>query len=114
MLPTSAYACGYCIEDRIAAVYDHAAIVRAQAERQQVAFFALGESGEALAVPSERIRATVESLTGVGSGSARVSTDAASLAVAFDPQRTSAARIEAALEEKLSIAVGQLRVVGAR
>ena len=34
----SAQACGYCVEDKIAAVYDHASISRARAAKHQVAF----------------------------------------------------------------------------
>ncbi|HKU45280.1 MAG TPA: hypothetical protein VJQ58_00230, partial [Burkholderiales bacterium] len=33
-----AWACGYCVEDKIAAVYDHVVISRALAAKHQVAF----------------------------------------------------------------------------
>ena len=32
-LASAAHACGYCIEDKIAAVYDHAVVTRAAAQK---------------------------------------------------------------------------------
>src|SRR3982750_1452609 len=34
-----AAACGYCVEDKIAATYDHAVVTQAFARKHQVAFF---------------------------------------------------------------------------
>ena len=38
-LSQQALACGYCVEDKIAAVYDHATVTHALAQKHQVAFF---------------------------------------------------------------------------
>ena len=36
-----ALACGHCVEDKIAAVYDHAMVTRSLAVKHRVAFFAI-------------------------------------------------------------------------
>ena len=38
---TRALACGHCIEDKIAAVYDYALVTQATARNHEVVFFAL-------------------------------------------------------------------------
>ena len=38
-LSRQALACGYCVEDKMAAVYDHATVTRALAQKHQVAYF---------------------------------------------------------------------------
>lgn len=110
----TALACGFCIEDKIAAVYDHAVVTRAIAQRHQVAFFAV----EGNIPPGEGSRRTLEaivqSVAGVDQGSARVSVESASLSVAFDPAHAPFAGIERSLSRKLAargLSVGILRVM---
>lgn len=94
-------ACGHCTEDRIAAVYDHAQLQQAAADKQRIAYFAL--DGRLTRDERERnhIKALVEATPGVTKGSARVSLEPAAVALAFDPQRSSAEAIEALLRKKL-------------
>jgi hypothetical protein len=98
----AALACGYCVEDKIAAAYDHAAVTRALERKHHVAFFHI----DGTLAPGESTRraleAIAESSEGVDKGSARVSVESASLAVAFDPRRTSFADVQKALERKLA------------
>jgi copper chaperone CopZ len=93
---TSALACGVCVEDKIAAVYDHAVVTQAAAQKQTVAYFAIDGS---IRDSKERL----ESLIGkMGSlRSVRVSVELSSLAVVFDPRRASVAAVQRAVEEKL-------------
>src|SRR5690242_20511401 len=93
-----AAACGYCVEDKIAAVYDHAALQQAKAHRQSVVYFAIDG---AIRDPGKVLEKTIESAPGVQKGSVRVSVEAAALAVAFDPGRTPLAALQRALEQKL-------------
>lgn len=83
----AAHACGYCVEDRIAATYDHAVIEHALSTRHQVVFFAL--EGRLTGVNALRgaIQGALESTAGVDRGSARVSIENAALSFAFDPRR---------------------------
>jgi len=83
----AAHACGYCVEDGIAATYDHAVIQHALGARHQVAFFALEgrlAGGDALRGAIQRALA---STVGIDRGSIRVSIENAALSFAFDPRR---------------------------
>lgn len=93
-----ALACGYCVEDKIAAVYDHAAVSEAAARRQSVAYFAI-DGG--IRGTREHLLKTVASVPAVQKGSARVSVESGSLAIVFDPRRASLAVVQRALEERL-------------
>ena len=98
----AALACGYCVEDKIAAVYDHAAVARALGRKHHVVFFHI----DGTLAPGERTRRALEALAesteGVDKGSARVSVESASLAVAFDPRRTPIVEVQKGLERKLA------------
>ena len=96
-----AQACGYCVEDRIAAVYDHALSQRVAASRHQLAYFAWDGPAERSEAARLRILALGEATAGVDHGSTRVSMEPAAIAVAFDPGRTSAAAVATALGRKL-------------
>ena len=90
-----AAACGFCIEDRVAAVYDAATIEGAVAKHRHVAFLAAdGESG----LDAKAQRALVKALEGAGAvkGTTRIAADNAACAVVFDPKRTTLAQLVAA------------------
>ena len=113
-ITSTAFACGYCIEDKIAAVYDYPVSTRAIAQKHQVVFFA----AEGNIPPGEGSRRTleaiVESVAGVDKGSARVSVESASLSAAFYPAHAPFAGMERALSRKLAakgLSVGILRVM---
>jgi hypothetical protein len=61
--PLSAAACGVCVEDKVAATYDHAVIEHALAERRQVVFVGVDGPVEAAridrAVAGARVRGVV-------------------------------------------------------
>ena len=79
----AALACGYCVEDKIAAAYDHAVVARAFSENHHVAFFHIEGTANADAATRGRIEALSASAAGVDRGSARVSLEAMTLSVAF-------------------------------
>jgi copper chaperone CopZ len=97
-----AMACGHCIEDKIAAVYDHAAVTRAVGSSHQVVFFHIDGALAPGSATRRELEAIVESVEGVDRGSVRVSLETTSLAVAFDPRRASLAAVHKALEKKLA------------
>lgn len=112
---TASFACGYCVEDRIAAVYDHALLQRAQASNHPVLFFAWDGPVTRDEASRQKITALAVALPGVDKDGVRVSVEPASLAVAFDPARRSAADMEAALQKALGglkISVVRLQVPG--
>lgn len=101
--PSSATACGHCIEDKVAAVYDHAVITRAMARGHQVVFFAIEGNIPAGERTRRSLEAIVESVAGVDKGSARVSVESAALCAAFDLARAPLAIMERALSRKLAV-----------
>ena len=98
LLAGNAFGCGYCVEDKIAAVYDHAALTQAHAKQQTTVYFAIDG---AIRDPASSLKAIIERTKGVAKGSARVSVEAGALAVSFDPRRTPLPKLQQALEQKL-------------
>jgi hypothetical protein len=97
LLSLQTLACGYCVEDKIAATYDHAVITRALAGGRHVVFFHV--DGAAVS------RAALEQAAsgrGIEKGSARISPDVLTLSVAFDPRRISLVELNALLDRKLA------------
>jgi hypothetical protein len=110
----AAFACGYCIEDKIAAVYDHAVVTRATAQKHQVVFFAVEGQMPAGDASRRALEAIADSAAGVDKGSARVSIESASLSVAFNPARAPFAGMERSLSRKLAargLSVAILRIM---
>jgi len=99
---SAAFACGYCVEDKIASVYDHAAITRVLAQKHHVVFFHV-EGTLPFSLASQRdIASRIASAPGVDAGSARFKPETATLALAYDPARTSLGAVQAALEKRLA------------
>jgi hypothetical protein len=93
-----AAACGYCVEDKIAATYDHAVITRALAQKHYVVF--LHVDG---VVPVRRVlEEAVYSALAVDRGTARVSADLLTVSFAFDPARATLGAIQTRIEKKLA------------
>jgi hypothetical protein len=99
----AALACGYCVEDKIAAAYDHAVVARALGENHHVAFFHVDGAPAPRESTRRRLEALANSAAGVDRGSARVSVDSLTLSVAFDPRRAPLATVHKALEKKLAV-----------
>ena len=97
----AAMACGYCVEDRIAAVYDHALLQRTLASKHQIAFFAWDGPLTRSEAVRLKILALGDATPGVDRGSTRVSMEPAALAVAFDPQCSNVQSVQAALQKTL-------------
>ncbi len=98
----AAIACGQCIEDKVAAVYDHAVVMKALERKHHVAFFAIDGPLATDDATYRAITAIVESARGVDKGSARVSVDSASLSFGFDPKRTPLVEVQRTLETRLA------------
>jgi len=95
-------ACGHCVEDKIAAAYDHAVVVQALERKHAVAYFALEGTMPPGAATRRKLRALAESLAGVERGTVRVSSESASLSFAFDPVRHPHGPLAQALDRKLA------------
>ena len=97
----TALACGHCVEDRIAAVYDHALVQRTHAGRHQIAWFAWDGPLARDEASRRRILALAGAVPGVDKGGVRVSVEPGAIAVAFDPRLSSGAAVAAALAARL-------------
>ena len=84
---SAALACGYCVEDKIAAAYDHAVVVQALGRKHHVAFFHIDGSLAPGDGTKHALEMLVDATAGVDRGSARVSIETATLSFAFDPER---------------------------
>ena len=102
LLSLKGFACGFCVEDKMAVVYDHATVSGAIARNHHVAFFHI--DGELAAGPATKraLEELANAATGVDRGSARVSPESAVLSVAFDPRRVPVAALQTALEHRLA------------
>jgi len=108
----AALGCGYCVEDKIAAAYDHAVVVRAMDRHHQVAF--LSVEGTTAKSQERTYARAVESTAGVDRGSVRVSVEGGALSFAFDPARHALTSIVEGIRKKLAATgagVSLLRVV---
>jgi hypothetical protein len=83
----AAFACGFCVEDKLAAVYDHELVGRALGARHYVAF--CGIEGVVAGRDAQRGEVTraLDAIAGVDRGSVRVSLEHATVSFAFDPAR---------------------------
>ena len=93
-----ASACGYCVEDKIAATYDHAVITRAFAQKHHVAFLHVDGAAASRAV----LERAVYSAATVDRGTVRVSADLMTVSFAFDPARSTLGAIHASIEKNLA------------
>ena len=103
LAPPPGLGCGYCDEDRIAAVYDHGVIGKSLERHHEVAFFAL--EGPLRSGPESRrlIERALVSEAAIDLASLRVSVDSASLSLAYDGMRIQHGRISGTLNRKLAV-----------
>jgi hypothetical protein len=77
------WACGACVEDRIAATYDHAVVLAAIAKRQQVVFVAVDGPTNAEKIAARTLAATFK-VRGVKTSSLRTSIAPQAFSFALD------------------------------
>ena len=100
-----AQACGHCVEDRIAAAYDHAVLKSAAARGHAVAFFALEPAPQGSPVTTNGkhvLEAAAGAVPGVDAGTARASVEPGALSFAYDPARTRLPELQRALQNRLT------------
>ena len=97
----SAWACGHCLEDRIASVYDHALVERSQRQGRKIMY--LRWDGPVVRDPalSRAMAAAAAGVAGVKSAYVRVALEPPTLAVPYDPRRFAADALEQALGLRL-------------
>jgi hypothetical protein len=94
-------ACGHCLEDKVAAVYDHIIITKAVSEKHLVAFFGIEGPFIINAASKQEMQKIMSSIDGVDPNTSRVSLEAGSISLAFNPTFVSYPMLLKALEMKL-------------
>jgi len=108
-----AAACGACIEDKVAATYDHAVVTRAAA-RHQVVVFASIEGNANAATLARDVKAAAARAPGVDRASIRTAADPAALSFAVDPRIAAPEATLAAIEKStraVQVKLSALRIV---
>ncbi len=109
-----AWACGVCVDDKVASCYDHAVVTKAHAQGHEVAFFAIQGPLVQDAAMRAKVQKVIAATPGVLKGTARVSVENAALSFAYDPKRTNAMAVAQALEKRLAepaLSLALLRVM---
>ena len=107
LAPTAGWACGVCIEDKVAATYDHAVVKRAGANGHQVVFVAIEGPVVASAL---RTRIARTKVAGVVPGTVRTSSDPPAFSFALD-DKTRAANAVAEFSKTLGDSRTRLSLV---
>jgi hypothetical protein len=92
----TAQACGYCVEDKIAAVYDHAVVSRAVAAKHEVVFMHVEGTATRQALEQAANAAPIDR------DSVRISGDLLTVSFAYDPRRASLGAVHAGMEKRLA------------
>jgi len=100
---SSVIACGHCIEDKVAAVYDHAIVANAVREKHSVAFF--GIEGPLVVNPASKqeIQKIMSGINGVDPNTNRISLETGSISLAFNPTLLTYPALLDALDKKLKL-----------
>ena len=101
IFPSSVMACGHCLEDKVAAVYDHIIITKAVSEKHLVAFFGIEGPFVINTASKQEMQKIISSINGVDPNTSRVSLEAGSISLAFNPTFVSYPMLLKALEMKL-------------
>jgi hypothetical protein len=103
MSTSSAIACGHCIEDKVAAVYDHAVVVKAVHEKHVVAFFGIEGPLVVNTASKQDIQKIIGSINGVDPNTSRISLETGSMSLAFNPTLLSYPTLLDSLDKKLKV-----------
>ena len=106
----AAQACGVCVEDKVAAAYDHAVVERAR-EKGEVVVFAQVRGRGASAESVGAARAAGKRVSGVVARSVRGSSDLEAISFALDPRVRSPEAALAAVERAAGAAVVKLELL---
>lgn len=98
---SSVIACGHCIEDKVAAVYDHTVFLKAANEKHIVAFFGIKGPLIVNAASKQEIQKIISSINGVDPNTSRISLETESFSLAFNPGLISYPELLNGLDKKL-------------
>jgi hypothetical protein len=108
-------ACGVCVEDKVAATYDHAVVTTAGAQRHLVVFCEINGVVDMKAL-TRKIAPAAARVRGIDRGTVRTSASPPAVSFALDPAVQAPESAVAELQRRLrtqGATLGVLRVVGA-
>jgi hypothetical protein len=108
--PSLVLACGVCIEDKVAATYDHAILTKAKASNQIVVFGAISGSGN-VSQARTRIAAVAPGIKGVQRGTTLTSAAPAAFSFVLDPRSQRPEAAIADLQKRLDMPGLQLTFI---
>jgi len=100
--PNLVLACGVCIEDKVAATYDHAVLTKAKAKNQVVVFGAIDGAASA-SKANARIAAAAGGVKGVQPGATLTSAEPPAFSFVLDPRVQSPEAAIADLQKRLDM-----------
>jgi len=106
--PAAVLACGACVEDNMAATYDHAVVEAAAKHNRMVVFCSL----QGPSVASDRVRRAAAAVPGIDPASIRVSVAPAALSFALDPRVQSPSAAAAEIRRRVGAGVNVVVLKG--
>jgi hypothetical protein len=82
--PAASFACGACVEDKIAATYDYAVVKKAEADHHLMVFGEIDGSANVNAV-GPKIASAAARVRGIDRGTVRISASPPAFSFALDP-----------------------------
>jgi hypothetical protein len=101
MSTSSAIACGHCLEDKVAAVYDHTMVAKTVREKHVVAFFGIEGPLVLNQTSKQEIQKIIASIHGVDPNTSRISLETGSISLAFNPTILTYPALLDSLDKKL-------------
>lgn len=116
-MPVSSLACEICVEDQVAATYDHAVVAQAEAAAHFVLFTAVRGKTAGTASSQTTIRSAIASVAGVDRSSIRLSAAPPAVSFAWNPKGLASGAVLRAINKRLAgsgLALIALRTFGDR
>ena len=101
-LSLSAFACEICVEDQVAATYDHAVVAKAEATGHFILFTAVRGKTAGAARSEATIRWAIASVAGVDRKSIRFSAEPPAASFAWNPKYLAPATVLRAINSRLA------------
>ena len=112
-----ALACGYCVEDKLAATYDYGVVTKAFQRGHSMVFLEAAGLERAEHGSAPALVATVEAVPGVDRGTVRISAAPPAVSFSFDSDRYAVAGAVSEINRRLAgrkIVLTVLRVIDSR
>ena len=101
LLSSNVFACGYCLQDRIASVYDHVLVAKTKQLNQKMLYLVWDGPAARDETTKRHLIAIASRIQGVTKGSVRVALEPPTIGLAYQPSIISRERIETLLMQQL-------------